>query len=350
MPNRLLLILLICLLAFCKEQKKPATTTTETEKSTEKAAEAGYRGALIEPHKFRDFPARFDLVSKYSSGRCDKTIFITPRPEMVTSAFRIWLGEPAKKTSNYQIMNISYATLPRLHTTYWAAKVKPDQSITEKQTAFSIERTGTVYRIKKGKSRADCRYDLKILIRTKADRQFAPGGYAYAATSNGLNLRAEPDIEAKLLKVLPYGAEVTVIRAKNKLTKIAGASSYWVRVKTEDDTRGWLFGAFMSTHKPLPLWALGCFENIDSKHHVLLTQEHVELQSSESETLKSCKINRVYPGKYPTKIYCGSKQKEKQFTSLFVSKKEESLKIVLNPRYEGVKGVTYKKRDADLCM
>ena len=63
----------------------------------------------------------------------------------------------------------------------------------------------------------------------------APTGESVTANVNNLNLRAGPDVNAPVLRLLPQGERMQVI----------GRDGYWVRVRFTDGSEGWVSSAYL---------------------------------------------------------------------------------------------------------
>ncbi|RMG32184.1 MAG: SH3 domain-containing protein [Bacteroidetes bacterium] len=76
-----------------------------------------------------------------------------------------------------------------------------------------------------------------------------PGTYQVIARS-GLNMRAAPELGARLLKKLPYGAKVEVQESGFQMITVGWMQGYWAKVNHQNQT-GYVFGPYLS-RLPLP--------------------------------------------------------------------------------------------------
>lgn len=63
----------------------------------------------------------------------------------------------------------------------------------------------------------------------------------------GLNLREEPDLTGKIIRLLLQYTELSILEKNLYREKIDELENYWYRVNTGTDV-GWVFGAYLSTH------------------------------------------------------------------------------------------------------
>jgi hypothetical protein len=73
----------------------------------------------------------------------------------------------------------------------------------------------------------------------------------YVIAGNGLNLRAEPTTQSKIICTIPFLTKVKIIDKNDELIKIDGISSQWYKIKVDNIT-GWIFGGYLSNIFDIP--------------------------------------------------------------------------------------------------
>ncbi len=68
----------------------------------------------------------------------------------------------------------------------------------------------------------------------------------WISANSGLKMRESPDLNAKLIVVIPYQEKVTLLEEKGEAVTISGATGKWSRVQWQSN-KGWVFGGFLST-------------------------------------------------------------------------------------------------------
>jgi hypothetical protein len=85
-------------------------------------------------------------------------------------------------------------------------------------------------------------------------KAYKPGSKLYVHALQGLSLRANSDLKAKVIEVIPFGAEVEVIPDTKPKVPITNSniSGTWVKVKRGANS-GYLFDGFLSRLKSMDL-------------------------------------------------------------------------------------------------
>ena len=73
----------------------------------------------------------------------------------------------------------------------------------------------------------------------------------YVMSGNGINLRTEPTIQSKIIRVLPFLTKVKIMEKDSNYITIDGISSQWYKVNT-DNNIGWVFGGYLSKSIDIP--------------------------------------------------------------------------------------------------
>lgn len=96
---------------------------------------------------------------------------------------------------------------------------------------------------------------------------------------SGLNLRAEPKLGSKVLRKLPYGAEVILQEEGYELITVGWMTGHWAKVATLGAS-GYVFSPYL-THLPLPDTSPqgDCEQQVDFGHESLL-QAYIQDQLS----------------------------------------------------------------------
>lgn len=85
-------------------------------------------------------------------------------------------------------------------------------------------------------------------------KAYKPGSKLYVHAIQGLSLRANSDLKAKVIEVIPFGAEVEVVPDTQHKVPITNSniSGTWVKVKRGVNS-GYLFDGFLSRLKSMDL-------------------------------------------------------------------------------------------------
>jgi len=61
-----------------------------------------------------------------------------------------------------------------------------------------------------------------------------------------LKVRMAPNLTATVIEALPAGTNMRILRRSVDKTKIGKQNDYWYKIKTEQDLKGWVYGAFLN--------------------------------------------------------------------------------------------------------
>jgi hypothetical protein len=75
--------------------------------------------------------------------------------------------------------------------------------------------------------------------------------FMYVMAGDGLNLRAEPTTQSKVIRALPFLTKVKILEKSDSITISAGISSQWYKVSIGNDI-GWVFGGYLSNNIDIP--------------------------------------------------------------------------------------------------
>ena len=75
--------------------------------------------------------------------------------------------------------------------------------------------------------------------------------FMYVMAGDGLNLRAEPTTQSKVIRALPFLTKVKIIEKNDSFITIGGISSQWHKVSISNDI-GWVFGGYLSNIIDIP--------------------------------------------------------------------------------------------------
>jgi hypothetical protein len=73
----------------------------------------------------------------------------------------------------------------------------------------------------------------------------------YVMTGDGLNLRMEPTMQSRIIRVLPFLTKVEIIDSDNNYITIDGITAHWYKVNVDNDS-GWIFGGYVSREIDIP--------------------------------------------------------------------------------------------------
>ncbi len=66
----------------------------------------------------------------------------------------------------------------------------------------------------------------------------------YVNAQSGLRLRENPDIESKIILIIPFSGQVVVIEEKKEIVNFENINGKWTKVKYKN-IEGWVFGGFL---------------------------------------------------------------------------------------------------------
>jgi len=73
----------------------------------------------------------------------------------------------------------------------------------------------------------------------------------YVMAGDGLNLRAEPTTQSKIIRALPFLTKVNFLEKSGNFITIDGISSQWYKISVGNDV-GWVFGGYLSNTIDIP--------------------------------------------------------------------------------------------------
>lgn len=130
-----------------------------------------------------------------------------------------------------------------------------------------------------------------------------PNEVKYVFAAAGLRLREAPDLNAKNLVTLPYGAEVEILRKTGiTLSLDAYTSGEWVEVKWKDKT-GYAFDGYLLDKKE--------FQNFDIANRFVQLKFLDKLKNKKSSVLSKYRLDEKWK---VSDIYFKSKESNSNFT------------------------------------
>lgn len=80
---------------------------------------------------------------------------------------------------------------------------------------------------------------------------YAENSTYYVSSPNGLNMRTDDSYSSKVISLIPYKTELTVLGKSTPVT-IDGFSGFWIKVRYLNNS-GWVFSGYLSSKTPPPL-------------------------------------------------------------------------------------------------
>lgn len=68
-------------------------------------------------------------------------------------------------------------------------------------------------------------------------------------TSDNLNIRSEPNLQAQKVGLIPKGQALTLMQT-GQTAHIDGITAPWVKVRLQDGTEGWCFSGYITAREP----------------------------------------------------------------------------------------------------
>lgn len=118
----------------------------------------------------------------------------------------------------------------------------------------------------------------------------------YVFASKGLNLRAQPDQNAEILRTIPYAKKLKIKEIDSKIISIDQKIGQWTHV-SDEEMDGWVFGGYLLVTNPNEL-ITKVYQEVKSINHKVYQSSSLKF-SEKNITIKSTYGNYAivtYPG------------------------------------------------------
>jgi len=76
--------------------------------------------------------------------------------------------------------------------------------------------------------------------------------YMYTTAVDGVNLRVEPTLQSRVIRVLPFLTKVWILVKSEDFVTIDGITSQWFKIYSKNNNIGWVFAGYLSKDIELP--------------------------------------------------------------------------------------------------